>query len=82
MTDVLTWTVERRLQPAERAEPLRKELAETDAEVARPEAAEVVFGCCHSSSAPSRRQDAPSRLIQVAFTLPPSCTRRRTRLSG
>ncbi|UQA91137.1 hypothetical protein [Streptomyces halobius] len=44
MTDVLTWTVERRLQLAERAELLRKELAEIDAEVARLKAAEVVFG--------------------------------------
>jgi hypothetical protein len=44
MTDVLAWTVERRLQLAERAELLRKELAEIDAEVGRLEAAEVVFG--------------------------------------
>ena len=43
MTDVLTWTVERR-ELAERAELLRKELAEIDVEVARLEAAEVVFG--------------------------------------
>ena len=44
MVDVLTWTVERRVQLAERAELLREELAEIDAEVARLEAAEVVFG--------------------------------------
>ncbi|MFJ9382098.1 hypothetical protein [Streptomyces sp. NPDC101455] len=44
MTDVLTWTVERRVELAERAELLRKELAGIDAEVARLEAAEVVFG--------------------------------------
>ncbi|MBT2394370.1 hypothetical protein J7E87_34470 [Streptomyces sp. ISL-1] len=42
--DVLTWTVERRVQLAERAELLRKELAGIEAEVARLEAAEVVFG--------------------------------------
>ncbi|MEU1276367.1 hypothetical protein [Streptomyces sp. NPDC005799] len=42
--DVLTWTIERRMQLAERAEVLRRELAETDAELARLEAAEVVFG--------------------------------------
>ncbi|MFH9969181.1 hypothetical protein ACH4PR_49365 [Streptomyces mirabilis] len=44
MTDVLTWTIERRVELAERAELLRKELAGIDAEVARLEAAEVVFG--------------------------------------
>ncbi|MFJ9246860.1 hypothetical protein [Streptomyces sp. NPDC101776] len=44
MTDVLTWTVERRVELAERAELLRKELAGIDAEVARLEAAEVVIG--------------------------------------
>lgn len=38
MVDVLTWTIERRVQLAERAERLRKELAEIDAEVARLEA--------------------------------------------
>ncbi|MFE9677221.1 hypothetical protein ACFYO5_24345 [Streptomyces sp. NPDC006259] len=42
--DVLTWAIERRVQLAERAELLRKELAEIDVEVARLEAAEVVFG--------------------------------------
>ena len=40
MTDVLTWTVERRVELAERAELLRKELAGIDAEVARLEAVE------------------------------------------
>ena len=44
IVDVLTWTVERRMQLAERAELLRKELAGIEAEVARLEAAEVVFG--------------------------------------
>ncbi|WP_406378493.1 hypothetical protein [Streptomyces sp. NBC_01618] len=44
MTDVLTWTVERRVQLAERAELLRKELTGIEAEVARLEAAETVFG--------------------------------------
>ncbi|MFD2683737.1 hypothetical protein ACFS5L_02455 [Streptomyces phyllanthi] len=42
--DVLTWTVERRMHLAERAELLRKELAGIEVEVARLEAAEVVFG--------------------------------------
>ncbi|WP_405654003.1 hypothetical protein [Streptomyces sp. NBC_00019] len=44
MTDVLTWTIERRLELAKRAELLRKELGELELEVARLEAAEVVFG--------------------------------------
>jgi hypothetical protein len=44
IVDVLTWAIERRVQLAERAELLRKELAEIDVEVARLEAAEVVFG--------------------------------------
>jgi hypothetical protein len=44
MTDVLTWTIERRLELAIRAELLRKELGELELEVARLEAAEVVFG--------------------------------------
>ncbi|GAA3910070.1 hypothetical protein [Streptomyces lannensis] len=44
MTDVLTWTIGRRLELANRAELLRKELGELELEVARLEAAEVVFG--------------------------------------
>jgi mRNA-degrading endonuclease toxin of MazEF toxin-antitoxin module len=44
MTDVLTWTIERRLELAKRAELLRKELGELELEVVRLEAAEVVFG--------------------------------------
>ncbi|MDQ0605103.1 hypothetical protein QF037_009448 [Streptomyces canus] len=44
MVDVLTWTIERRMRLTERAELLRKELAEDDAELGRLEAAEVVFG--------------------------------------
>lgn len=44
MVDVLTWTIERRMRLTERAELLRKELAEIDAELGRLEAAEVVFG--------------------------------------
>lgn len=44
IVDVLTWTVERRMYLAERAELLRKELAGIEVEVARLEAAEVVFG--------------------------------------
>ncbi|MGR8010888.1 hypothetical protein [Streptomyces hypolithicus] len=44
MADVLTWTIERRLELAKRAELLRKELGELETEVARLVAAEVVFG--------------------------------------
>jgi hypothetical protein len=39
MVDVLTWTIERRMRLTERAELLRKELAEVDAELGRLEAA-------------------------------------------
>jgi hypothetical protein len=42
--DVLTWTIEQRVQLAERAELLRKELAEIETRVDRLEAAEVVYG--------------------------------------
>ena len=44
MTDVLTWTVQQRLELEERAELLRKELAGTESQLTRLEAAEVVFG--------------------------------------
>lgn len=44
MAEVLTWVMQRRIVLADRAERLRKELAEIDAEVARLEAAEVVIG--------------------------------------
>ena len=44
IVDVLTWTIEQRMQLAERAELLRKELAEIETRVARLEAAEVVYG--------------------------------------
>ncbi|MFD3735282.1 hypothetical protein [Streptomyces sp. NPDC058632] len=44
MADVLVWVMQRRVVLADRAERLRKELAEVDAEVARLEAAEVVIG--------------------------------------
>lgn len=40
--DVLTWTMTRRVELVERAELLRKELAEIDTEVVQLEAAEVV----------------------------------------
>ncbi|WP_327723613.1 hypothetical protein [Streptomyces europaeiscabiei] len=43
MTDVLTWTVQQRLELEERAELLRKELAGTESQLTRLEAAEVVF---------------------------------------
>ncbi|MDH6123074.1 hypothetical protein [Kitasatospora sp. GAS204B] len=42
--DVLVWVMQRRVVLADRAEQLRKELAEIDIEVARLKAAEVVFG--------------------------------------
>jgi hypothetical protein len=44
VADVLVWVMQRRVVLADRAERLRKELAEIDAEVARLEAAEVVIG--------------------------------------
>ena len=44
MTDVLTWTIGRRLELAKRAELLRRELDELELGAARLEAAEVVFG--------------------------------------
>jgi hypothetical protein len=44
VADVLVWVMERRVVLSDRAERLRKELAEIDAEVARLEAAEVVIG--------------------------------------
>ncbi|MFJ2417970.1 hypothetical protein [Streptomyces brevispora] len=44
MTDVLTWTVQQRLELEERAEPLRKELAGVESQLTRLDAAEVVFG--------------------------------------
>ncbi|WP_413751749.1 hypothetical protein NRF20_45580 [Streptomyces sp. R-74717] len=57
MVDVLTWTVERRVLLADRAERLRKELAEIDVEVARLEAAEVVFGQYAEATDGGRRDD-------------------------
>ncbi|MEV6400837.1 hypothetical protein AB0M39_39700 [Streptomyces sp. NPDC051907] len=44
MTDVLTWTLQQRLELEERAEVLRKELAEVEGRLVRLEAAEAVFG--------------------------------------
>ena len=44
MTDVLTWTVQQRLELEGRAELLRKELSGIESQLARLEAAEVVFG--------------------------------------
>ncbi|MBO0657079.1 hypothetical protein J1792_31405 [Streptomyces triculaminicus] len=58
--DVLTWTVERRVRLAERAELLRKELAEIEAEVARMEAAEVAFGQWDEAADGGRR---PSGIV-------------------
>ncbi|MDQ1023001.1 hypothetical protein QF035_010071 [Streptomyces umbrinus] len=55
MTDVLTWTIERRLELAKRAELLRKELGELELEMARLEAAEVVFGQWSEATVGGRR---------------------------
>ncbi|AWN30116.1 hypothetical protein [Streptomyces sp. NEAU-S7GS2] len=44
MAEVLTWVIQRRVVLTDRAEQLRKELTEIEAEVARLEAAEVVIG--------------------------------------
>ncbi|PZH09239.1 hypothetical protein C1I97_15080 [Streptomyces sp. NTH33] len=44
MAEILTWVIQRRIVLADRVEQLRKELAETEAKVARLEAAEVVIG--------------------------------------
>lgn len=43
VADILVWVMERRVVLADRAERLRKELAEIDAEVVRLEAAEMVI---------------------------------------
>ncbi|AJT68425.1 hypothetical protein T261_6823 [Streptomyces lydicus] len=43
MADVLVWVMEHRMVLSKRVERLRKEPAETEAEVARLEAAEAVF---------------------------------------
>ncbi|MEV7479703.1 hypothetical protein [Streptomyces halstedii] len=55
MADVLTWTIERRLALAKRAELLRKELGELETEVAGLEAAEVVFGQWAEATGGGRR---------------------------
>jgi len=44
VADVLVWVMQRRVVLADRTERLRKEFAEIDAEVVRPEAAKVVIG--------------------------------------
>ena len=44
MVDVLTWTVQQRLELEERGRLLREELAGVEVRLARLEAAEVVFG--------------------------------------
>jgi hypothetical protein len=61
VVDVLTWTIERRMRLAERAELLRKELAEIDAELGRLEAAEVVFGQWAEATDGGRR---PSGIVE------------------
>ncbi|MCW8103421.1 hypothetical protein [Streptomyces tauricus] len=59
--DVVTWTIERRMRLTERAELLRKELAEIDAELGRLEAAEVVFGQWAEATDGGRR---PSDIVE------------------
>jgi hypothetical protein len=61
MVDVLTWTIERRMRLTERAELLRKELAEIDAELGRLETAEVVFGQWAEATDGGRR---PSGIVE------------------
>lgn len=70
MVDVLTWTVERRVLLADRAERLRKELAEIDVEVARLEAAEVVFGQYAEATDGGRRDDPVMRPDPVESDAP------------
>ncbi|GHA73334.1 hypothetical protein GCM10010372_84560 [Streptomyces tauricus] len=60
MTDVLTWTVQRRLKPEERARLLRKELADVEGRLDRPEVAEVVFGAWVETTDGGRK---PSGLV-------------------
>ncbi|MHC3472616.1 hypothetical protein ACYF6T_28525 [Streptomyces sp. 7R007] len=56
MADVLAWTIERRIELADRAELLRKDLAGIESEVARLEAAEAVFGQWAEAADGGRRQ--------------------------
>ncbi|MEH0443855.1 MULTISPECIES: hypothetical protein [unclassified Streptomyces] len=55
MTDVLTWTVEQRVELEERAELLRKEQAGIETRLTRLEAAEVVFGQLGPAPAVAKR---------------------------
>ncbi|MBZ9640624.1 hypothetical protein [Streptomyces sp. PSKA30] len=55
VAEVLTWVMQRRIVLAERVQQLRKELAETEAEVARLEAAEVVIGQSVEAERAARR---------------------------
>lgn len=73
MTDVLTWTIGRRLELAKRAELLRRELDGLELGVARLEAAEVVFGQWVEATGGGRR---PSGIVSpepepVAVTVGP-----------
>lgn len=67
MADVLAWTIERRVMLAGRAELLRKELAEIDVEVARLEAAEVVYGQWAEATDGGRR---PSGIVEPVAVTP------------
>lgn len=60
MVDVLVWTMERRVVLTERAELLRKELAEIEVEVARLESAEIVYGQWAEATDGGRREDPAS----------------------
>ncbi|MFJ9034939.1 hypothetical protein ACIRQP_42405 [Streptomyces sp. NPDC102274] len=67
MPDVLTWTMDRRMLLAERAELLRKELAEIEVEVARLEAAEIVYGQWAEATDGGRRDvQAPDPVVEPA----------------
>lgn len=66
MTDVLTWTIGRRLELAKRAELLRKELGELELEVARLEAAEVVFGQVQARGDPGHEGQQGRRRALIA----------------
>jgi hypothetical protein len=75
MVDVLTWTIERRMRLTERAELLRKEPTEIDAELGRLEAAEVVFGQWAGATDGGRRPSGIVKPEPVVVTLGAGGTR-------
>jgi hypothetical protein len=64
VADVLVWVMQWRVVLADRAERLRKELGEIDAEAARLEAAEVVIGQFIEAK-PSGRADDPAEAKEL-----------------